>query len=130
MLMRFLVLLTVALVTGWAPAWAQRPPKIDGTWKAQTPDGPQTVVVRADSSASWGDETVRWRVLADSIFIAMGDEWMVYVFALRGRKLTLSGGDLEEPIVLERVGPATTRPDAVPVPPAPPMSRRATPSSS
>jgi hypothetical protein len=127
--MRLLMPLMVALLTGASAVTAQRAPKIDGTWKAQTPDGPQTVVVRADSSASWGDETVRWRVVADSIFLAMGDEWMVYNFALRGRKLTLSGGDLEEPIVLERVGPPTARPDSVPVPPAPPMTRRATPGS-
>jgi hypothetical protein len=105
---------------------AQRPPRLEGTWRASTPDGPQTVIVRADSSASWGDETVRWRVVADSIFLALGEEWMVYRFALAGRNLTLSGGDLEEPIVLRRVGPATARPDSIPVPPAPPMNRRGT----
>jgi hypothetical protein len=122
--MRALLLLTAALALG-AGATAQRAPRLEGTWKADTPDGPQTVIVRADSSASFGDETVRWRIVADSIFIAFGDEWMVYNFVLRGRRLTLSGGDLEEPIVLERVGPASTRPDSVPVPAAPPMSRRA-----
>jgi hypothetical protein len=107
-----------------AAAGGQRGPRLDGTWRAKTPDGPQLVIVRPDSSASWGDETVRWRVVADSIFIAMGDEWMVYNFKLAGRRLTLSGGDLEEPILLERVGAATPRPDSVAVPPAPPMSRR------
>lgn len=126
MTMRVLLLLAAVAALGSGQAAAQRAPRLDGTWKAETPDGPQTVVVRADSSASWGDETVRWRLLADSIFIAFGDEWMVYNFALRGRKLTLSGGDLEEPVVLERVGPAVARPDSIPVPPAPPMSRRAT----
>lgn len=124
--MRGLLLIALALGLGASTASAQRAPKLDGTWKAETPDGPQTVIVRADSSASFGDETVRWRIVADSIFIALGDEWMVYNFALRGRKLTLSGGDLEEPIELERVGPPTARPDSVPVPPAPAMSRRAT----
>jgi hypothetical protein len=114
-----LIALPIALASG------QRPPRLDGTWRAKTADGPQTVIVRADSSASWGDETVRWRVVADSIFIAMGDEWMVYNFTLSGRRLTLSGGDLEEPIQLERTGPATARPDTVAVPPAPPMTSRA-----
>jgi hypothetical protein len=124
--MRVLLLLAAGVAVGAGAAGAQRAPRLEGTWKAETPDGPQTVIVRADSSASFGDETVRWRIVADSIFIALGDEWMVYNFALRGRKLTLSGGDLEEPIVLERVGPASARPDSVPVPSAPPMSRRAT----
>jgi hypothetical protein len=124
--MRILLLAALLLASAGGSAVAQRAVKLDGTWRAQTPDGPQTVIVRADSSASFGDETVRWRIVADSIFIALGDEWMVYNFALRGRTLTLSGGDLEEPIELERVGPASPRPDAVPVPTAPPMSRRAT----
>jgi hypothetical protein len=126
MSMRVLLLLMAVLCLSSADAAAQRAPKLEGTWKADTPDGPQTVVVRGDSSASFGDETVRWRLVADSIFIAFGDEWMVYNFAVRGRRLTLSGGDLEEPIVLERVGPPSARPDSIPVPPAPPMSRRAT----
>ena len=95
-----------------------------GTWKAETPDGPRTVVIRPDSSASYGDETVRWRTMADSIHIAFGDEWMVYGYALRGNKLTLSGGDLDDPITLRRVGPPSVRPDSVPVPPAPPANRR------
>lgn len=126
MMMRLFLLLAVLGTLGTPDAAAQRAPRIEGTWKADTPDGPQTVIVRGDSSASFGDETVRWRIVADSIFIALGDEWMVYNFALRGRRLTLSGGDLEEPIVLERVGPPSARPDSIPVPPAPPMSRRAT----
>jgi hypothetical protein len=119
------LVLVVAAVLAVA-AHGQRSPQLEGTWQAETPDGPQTVIVRADSSASFGDETVRWRLVADSIFIALGDEWMVYNYALRGRTLTLSGGDLEEPIELRRTGPATPRPEGVGVPPAPPMSRRAT----
>ena len=103
-----------------------QPPSLEGTWRAETPDGPQTIIVRADSSASWGDETVRWRLVADSIFLALGDEWLVYNFVLRRRTLTLSGGDLVDPIALERTGPATSRPEGVPVPPAPPMNRRGT----
>ena len=61
----------------------------------------------------------------DSIHIALGDEWMVYAVRVQGNKMTLSGGDLEEPMNLERVGPATPRQEGVEVPPAPPASRRA-----
>ena len=70
---------------------------------------------------------MRWRLEADSIHLAFGDEWMVYKFDLRRDKLTLSGGDLEDPVELERVGPATPRPQGIEVPPAPPADRRATP---
>ena len=79
---------------------------LSGTWEAETPDGPQTVIVRSDSSASFGEEMVRWRLLADTIYIQFGDEWVGYNFLLQGDLLTLSGGDLEEPVTLKRIGPA------------------------
>ena len=100
-------------------------PDLTGTWRVETPDGPQEIVIRADSSASFGEDIVRWRLEPDSIHIALGDEWMVYAVKVQGNKLTLSGGDLEEPMDLERVGPATPRKEGVEVPPAPPSSRRA-----
>ena len=102
-------------------------PKVNlaGTWRANTPDGPQSVIIRADSSASWGAETVRWRLVGDSIFLAFGDEWMVYKLDVRGDQMKVSGGDLEEPISLKRTGPPTARPDTVRVPPAPPADKRA-----
>jgi hypothetical protein len=88
------VLLCVAALA--SPAQSSRPPaQLHGTWKAETPDGPRAVIIRADSSASYGDETVRWRMQGDSIHIAFGDEWMVYHYQLKGNRLTLSGGDLE-----------------------------------
>jgi hypothetical protein len=78
-------------------------PDLVGTWEAETPDGPQAITIRADSTASFGDETVRWRVNADTIYILFGDEWVGYNFALEGKALTLWGGDLEEPVTLERI---------------------------
>ena len=99
--------------------------EIHGTWRAETPDGPADVIVRPDSSASLGDETVRWRLVADSLHLALGDEWIVYGVNIRRGRLTLSGGDLEEPMELRRVGPATPLPEGVVVPPAPPADRRA-----
>src|SRR2546425_6887994 len=100
--------------------------QLAGTWNAETPEGPRMVVIRPDSSASYGDETVRWRVVGDSIHIAFGDEWMVYKYQVKGNRLTLSGGDLEDPITLKRTGPPTPRPDGVAVPPPPPPDRRGT----
>ncbi len=94
---------------------------IYGTWEVDTPDGPQQVVVRADSSASFNEEIVRWRVYENLLYIAFGDEWVGYNFELRRGKLTLSGGDLEEPLTLDRVGPPTPLPEGVTVPPEPPF---------
>ncbi len=94
-----------------------------GTWQLEKgkveSNGPRSVVIRADSSASWGKETVRWRLKGDSIRIALGGEWETYRLRVRGDRLTLSGGDLSEAITLRRVGPPTPRPANVPSPPDP-----------
>ena len=97
-----------------------------GTWqfdlKQGEKSGPRTVIVRPDSSASYGKETVRWRVKADSLLLALGGEWVSYKLKLKGKQLMLSGGDLNEPITFDRVGPPTLRPDSIPVPPDPDQS--------
>jgi hypothetical protein len=100
------------------------PPSIQGVWRVDaasvTGNGPREVIIRADSSASWGKETVRWRLpAAGKIMIALGGEWETYRMKLKGDKLTLSGGDLSEPITLKRTGPPTPRPADVPIPPDP-----------
>ncbi|HRP09157.1 MAG TPA: hypothetical protein PLL69_11795 [Gemmatimonadales bacterium] len=102
-----------------APLGAQVP-EITGTWRvqtgAETGNGPREVVIRSDSSASWGRETVRWRRVDRKIWIAIGGEWEIYDLRLRARDLTLSGGDLQKPVTLRRVGPATPRASGVAVP--------------
>ncbi len=117
----------LALAAG-APAAAQAPAgpaAVLGTWtfdlKQGKKSGPRTVIVRADSSASYGDETVRWRLKPDSLLLALGGEWVSYRLKLAkgGKRLTLSEGDLTEPIDFDLVGPPTPRPDTVPVPPDP-----------
>jgi hypothetical protein len=106
------------------PLAAQKESPIIGTWKAELKDrnrqdAPREVIVRADSSASWGKETARWRLRADSVMIALGGEWVTYKLKVDRSRLTLSGGDLAKPVTLTRVGPATPRPDSVAVPPDP-----------
>jgi len=116
---------TLAAILLSAPsAAAAQQTAILGTWKfdleqGDKKEGPRTVIVRSDSSASYGTETVRWRVLGDSLALALGGEWVNYRLRLRGKRLTLSGGDLTEPVTFERVGPPSARPDTVPVPPDP-----------
>ena len=81
-----------------------------GTWKFdlkqdQKKEGPRIVIVRPDSSASYGTQTVRWRIVGDSLALALGGEWVNYRLKLKGKNLTLSGGDLNEPVTFQRVGP-------------------------
>lgn len=116
-------ILTLAMLGAPGLAVAQGP-AILGTWKfdlKQGPkkQGPRIVVVREDSSASYGDETVRWRLLGDSLALALGGEWVNYRLKVKGKRLTLSGGDLTEPVDFNLVGPPTPRPDSVAVPPDP-----------
>jgi len=105
-----------------ARAQTAGPASLIGTWKfdlKQDPkkDGPRTVIVRADSSASYGTQTVRWRLVGDSLALALGGEWVNYKYRFKGKRLVLSGGDLNEPVTFDRLGPPTPRPDSVPVPP-------------
>jgi hypothetical protein len=120
---RFGCILVAAMLLAPRIAGAQQA-AILGTWKFdlkqdQKKQGPRTVIVRPDSSASYGTQTVRWRIVGDSLALALGGEWVNYRLKLKGKKLTLSGGDLNEPVTFQRVGPATPRPDTVPVPPDP-----------
>lgn len=112
----------ILALLGPAPARAQQPTGVllSGLWQLEKgkvkSDGPKTVMIRADSSASWGKETVRWRLKPGEIMIALGGEWETYKLKLKGDRLTLSGGDLADAITLKKVGPATPRPANVPVP--------------
>ena len=82
----------------------QVPVDLSGSWQADMLDGPQAIVVDGDSTVSFGEETVRIRISADTIYVQFGDEWVGYNFELQGDALTLSGGDLMDPVRLRRVG--------------------------
>jgi hypothetical protein len=123
-----LALLVLAPVAAVAQSSAKPTPDITGTWQAKvkekTKDGSRNVtkevVIRADSSASYEKETVRWRRPApNSVWLALGGEWEKFKLDLKGDKLTLSEGDLQEPITLKRIGPPKPRAANVPVPPDP-----------
>lgn len=106
--------------------------RLEGKWQARGPDEAiHYIMVRGDSSAQFGDQVARWPVVGDSLWLTLGDGvWMVYGMKLEGggggeQRLTLSGGDLEKPVTLRRLGPATVRPDSLAIPEAPPASARA-----
>ncbi len=113
--------------TGWwmvgLIAVLQHPVDITGTWRVAagtvTRNGPREVVIRPDSSASWGKQTVRWRVHPGTISIVLGDEWDTYKLKVKNDALTLSGGDLQQPVTLRRVGPPTPRAPGDKIPPDP-----------
>ena len=122
---RSMLLTTMALVLPAAAAGGQAVP-LAGKWQARTSEAIHHILVRDDSSAQFGEQIARWRVVGDSLWLTIGDGvWMVYGLRLSRDRLTLSGGDLEQPVTLRRVGPATARDQAVTIPDAPPPAARA-----
>jgi len=100
--------------------------RFDGEWQAKTDDGIRHITVRRDSSAQFGDQVARWRMVRDSLWLTLGDGvWMVYGLAVKADKLTISGGDLQKPVTLRRVGPGGARPDTLAIPAPPPDTARA-----
>ncbi len=115
--------LTIALVAVFA---LQTPVRVTGDWQAKAGDEIRHIMVRSDSSAQFGKDVARWRVVGDSLWITLGDGvWQIYGMKLAGDKLTISGGDLEKPVTLRRVGPPTARPDTVTIPDPPAPNQRA-----
>jgi hypothetical protein len=105
---------------------AQAPAKVTGDWQARAGEEIRHNMVRSDSSAQIGSDVARWRVVGDSLWITLGDGvWQVYGMKLATDKLTISGGDLEKPVTLKRVGPPTARPDSLTIPEAPAPNQRA-----
>ena len=114
-----MVAAALALVT-------QAPAGLTGNWRAKSGNEIRHIMVRSDSSAQFGRDVARWRVVEDSLWITLGDGvWQVYGMRLAGDKLTISGGDLEKPVTLRRVGPPTARPDTLTIPDAPAANQRA-----
>jgi len=98
MLRLLLMLFLAGCLTASAQAQSAAGDDLFGTWKfdikqGDKKTGPRTVVVRPDSSASYGKETVRWRVKPDSLLLALGGEWVSYRLKLKGKSMVLSGGD-------------------------------------
>jgi hypothetical protein len=118
------MLLLIAGTVTTAPS--QKPVDVTGTWRVDagtdTKNGPREVIIRADSSASWGKETVRWRLKDDRISIVLGGEWETYKVKVRDNALTLSGGDLQKAVTLKKIGPPTPRPPGARIPPDPDAS--------
>ncbi len=117
------MLILLFLTVGSAPLAAQKA-DVTGIWRVKSgkevKNGPREVIIRSDSSASWGKETVRWRMKGDKVIsILIGGEWETYNLKVKSNSLTLSGGDLEKPVTLQRVGPPTPLPAGTKIPNAP-----------
>src|SRR5207245_9477196 len=95
----------LALLPAVAAAQSARHVRLEGDWQAKAGEEIRHIMVRTDSSAQFGDQVARWRVVADSLWLTLGDGvWQVYGMRLDGERLVLSGGDVDKPVTLRRGG--------------------------
>ena len=66
---KVLAVVAVAL----AAALSQAPVRLTGDWQARAGDEIRHIMVRSDSSAQFGQDVARWRVVGDSLWITLGD---------------------------------------------------------
>src|SRR3989442_10512403 len=85
--------------------------RLEGKWQAKTEDEIRNIIVRSDSSAQFGDQVARWRVVDDSLWLTLGGGvWQVDRLKLDDDQLTRSGGDPGKPGNRRPGGPAPPPP--------------------
>src|SRR5256714_12737747 len=101
------LVLLLGLGSGLTAQTALRRTHLEGKWQAKTEDEIRNIMVRGDSSAQFGEQVARWRIVGDSLWLALGDGvWQVYGMKLDGDKLTLSGRGLGKAGALQPGGSA------------------------
>src|SRR2546421_13114747 len=78
------LVLLVGLGSGLAAQTAAAPPAppgspaspphrshLEGKWQAKTEDEIRNIMVRGDSSAQFGEQVARWRIIGDSLWLAL-----------------------------------------------------------
>jgi len=80
--------------------------QITGSWTAQTQGETMTLTLNADGTGVLDGERLKYKAEAGILTVTVIGEHTSnnYNYSLNGNKLTVSGGDLDEPIVFTRVG--------------------------
>jgi hypothetical protein len=108
----------VALEVSGAGAGQNSP--LVGTWSGEFGGEPFQLILNADGTGQM-DGPIQWEAQGNQLVITEDDGSTEYKFTLKGSKLTVSGGDLEEPLTLTRIGSAgKASPPAAKMPQAPP----------
>src|SRR5438045_8799905 len=107
------VVLLVLLVGLGSRLAAQTAPSLhrshlEGKWQAKTEDEIRNIMVRGDSSAQFGEQVARWRIVGASLWLALGDgAWQGYAMKLDGDQLAVSAGACARPATRHPGGAAT-----------------------
>jgi hypothetical protein len=87
------------------PALAADKSALVGAWSGNFGGEPFQLILNADGTGQM-DGPIQWQVQGNKLVIAEDDGSTDYHFVLKGSKLTVSGGDLEAPLTLTRIGGA------------------------
>src|SRR2546428_13596924 len=105
-----LLVLLAGLGPGLAAQTAPHRSHLEGKWQAKTEDEIRNIMVRGDSSAQFGEQVARWRIVGDSLWLALGDGgWQGYGVKLAPGKPPPSGGGPGKAGTLPPVGAAPGR---------------------
>jgi hypothetical protein len=119
-------ILIVLATLGWMSALgvsevlAGQNSSLVGTWSGDFAGEPFQLILNVDGTGQM-DGPIQWQAQGNKLTITEDDGATTYNFTLKGSKMTVSGGDLEAPLTLTRVGGSgkAAPPGAPPVAQAP-----------
>ena len=82
--------------------------KIYGTWHNNTFGYQMTLILNADGSGEFDGEEIKFTIQSNSLSITQEGIKTNYTFNLQNNSLTISGGDLDQPITFIRNGASVT----------------------
>jgi hypothetical protein len=94
-----IILLFVCVV---AAALAQGETSLVGTWQSKEANASMTLILNADGTGKLDDASIKYTVEGNKLKVNEDGVVNNYTFSLRGNVLTVSGGDLAQPLVFER----------------------------
>ena len=100
------LLITALAATGVGAGRAPVPPVLVGTWEHRDADGEVTrVVLNDDGTGKMDDDSITFTATDDAIDIKVDGEVIRYKYVREADgRITVSGGDLDEPTTFTRVG--------------------------
>ena len=101
------ILLTFSLALSAAVLGAQSAQGLAGTWHSSQYGFTMVLVLNADGTGTFDDEPIKYRVQGTRLSVTEDGDITNYTFALAGTTLTLSGGDLDRPMIFQRRGAAS-----------------------
>jgi hypothetical protein len=99
------ILLAVFQTHGQIGAKVQQQGKITGLWQNREFGYNMTLILNDDGSGEFDGEPIKFKEQGSSLAITAGGKTTDYHFVLNANTMTLSGGDLDQPIIFTRQPP-------------------------